>query len=216
MRSKDASVAPTLTSDKLEGTSLLVGLLLVVLGSVLLSAVQVLEFVSSSSLVGPLGLVHSVSDLGDLVVNVLESGSEGTVDTGLDGLSDGRGSDGLDELVQQVVVRVSDGELQGVDVDIDVLDREGAVTLVVGLEGDCGGERGQSVTASLAMLNTRSTNSPLTEIPFPPIKTSATPESLILGQPDFLRNWKMTSRRSAWIWLKPRVMMWCCWSGIDS
>jgi hypothetical protein len=152
MRSKDASVAPTLTSDKLEGTSLLVGLLLVVLGSVLLSAVQVLEFVSSSSLVGPLGLVHSVSDLGDLVVNVLESGSEGTVDTGLDGLSDGRGSDGLDELVQQVVVRVSDGELQGVDVDIDVLDREGAVTLVVGLEGDCGGERGRSVTTPLTML----------------------------------------------------------------
>lgn len=211
----NASVAPTLTSDKLEGTSLLVGLLLVVLGSVLLSAVQVLEFVSSSSLVGPLGLVHSVSDLGDLVVDVLESGSEGTVDTGLDGLSDGRGGDGLDELVQQVVVRVSNGELQGVNVDVDVLDREGAVTLVVGLEGDCRGERGQSVTALLAMVSTRS-DSPLTEIPFPPIKTSATPESLILGQPDFLRNWKMTSRRSAWIWLKPRVMMWCCWSGIDS
>lgn len=125
-----------LTGNNLEGTRLLVGLLLVLLGGVLLSAVQVLQLVSSSGLVGPLGLVHSVSDLGDLVVDVLEGGSEGTVDTGLDGLSDGRSGDGLDKLVQQVVVRVSDGKLQGVNVDVNVLDGESRVSLVVGLEGD--------------------------------------------------------------------------------
>jgi len=131
---------PRLTSDNLEGTGLLVGLLSVVLGGVLLSLVKSLELIRSGGLVALLGLVHSVSDLGDLVVDVLEGGSESTVDGSLDGLSDGRGGNGLDKLVEQVVVRVSDGKLEGVNVDINVLDREGAVSSVVGLEGDLDGD----------------------------------------------------------------------------
>lgn len=117
--------------DELEGTSLLVGLLGCVLRPVLLLGVHVLQRLCSRSFVRLLGILHSVSDFSELFIQTLEGSSQSGVDSSLDGVLDDTGGSGLDELVEKVVVRVSDRELQGVNVDINVLDTEHAVSSVL-------------------------------------------------------------------------------------
>ena len=123
--------------DELERSRLFVGLLSSVLRPVLLLGVHVLQCLGSRSLVRLLGVLHSVSDFSQLFIETLERGSEGGVDGSLDGVLDDTGGSGLDKLVENVVVRVLDRELQGVNVHVNVLDTEHAVSSVLnGLEID--------------------------------------------------------------------------------
>jgi len=112
-----------------EGTGGLLGLLLLLLGSVGLLRVQVLESLSSGGLVRLLGVIDSVSDLDKLVVEVTNGSSDGIVDSSLDSLLDDTGSDALDKLVEQVVLRVSDREGQGVDRGVDRVDSDDGIPL---------------------------------------------------------------------------------------
>jgi hypothetical protein len=107
-----------------ESTRSLLGLGLLLLGSVGLFAVQILESLSSGSLVRLLGVIDSVSDLDELVIEVTDGGSDSIVDSGLDSLLDDTGSDALDKLVEQVVLRVSDREGQGVDGSVNRVDSD--------------------------------------------------------------------------------------------
>jgi len=120
-----------LAGDKLEGAGLLIGLLGVVLGGLLLASVQVLQSLSPGGLIAPLGLVQTVADLDQLVIQVADGLADGTVDGGLDSTLDDTGGSGLDELVEQVVVRVGDRELQSTNVGLDGLGPDNRVTLVV-------------------------------------------------------------------------------------
>lgn len=106
MRMKTIAHLRLAVGDNPESTSLLLCLLLVLLCVPLLSVVQVLDGLSASGLVRLLGLIGSVSDLGDLRVGLLEGVAEGRRDSGLDGLLDDAGSGSLEELVQDVVCRV--------------------------------------------------------------------------------------------------------------
>ena len=124
-------------SDELERSRLFVGLVRSVLRSVLLLGVHVLQRLGSRSLVRHFSVLHSVSDFGELFIETLERGSKGGVHGSLNGVLDDTGGSGLDKLVENVVVRVLDGELQGVNVDVNVLDTEHAVSSVLnGLEVD--------------------------------------------------------------------------------
>jgi hypothetical protein len=81
---------------------LLLSLLLVVLGGSLLLLVVLLEGVRSrSSVVGVLGILHSVSDLDELVIDVAESGLDGLFDGGSDSLSDETSSERRENLREQ-------------------------------------------------------------------------------------------------------------------
>ena len=115
--------------DNSESTGSLLGLGLLLLGSVSLLRVQVLQSLSSSSLVRLLGIVDSVSDLDELVIEMTDSGSDSIVDSSLDSFLDGAGSERLDKLVEQVVFRVSDSEGQGVDGGVDRVDSDQRVSL---------------------------------------------------------------------------------------
>lgn len=110
--------------DDSECTRSLLGLGLLLLGSVGLFAVQVLESLSSGGLVRLLGVIDSVSDLDELVIEVTDGSSDSIVDSGLDSLLDDTGSDALDKLVEQVVLGVSDREGQGVDGGVDRVDSD--------------------------------------------------------------------------------------------
>jgi len=110
--------------DDSESTRSLLGLGLLLLGSVGLFAVQVLESLSSGGLVRLLGVIDSVSDLDELVIEVTDGGSDSIVDSGLDSLLDDTGSDALDKLVKQVVLGVSDREGQGVDGGVNRVDSD--------------------------------------------------------------------------------------------
>jgi len=123
--------------DNSESTGSLLGLLLLLLSSVGLLGVQVLESLSSSSLVRLLGVIDSVSDLDELVIEVTDSGSDSVVDSGLDSLLDDTSSDRLDKLIEQVVLGVSDGEGEGVNLSVDRVDSdEGVSSLLDRLELD--------------------------------------------------------------------------------
>lgn len=114
--------------DDSESTWGLLGLGLLLLRGVGLLGVQVLEGLCSGSLVRLLSVIDSVSDLDELVIEVTNSGSDGIVNGGLDGLLDGTGSDRLDKLVEQVVLRVSDRESEGVNGAVDVVDSDDRVS----------------------------------------------------------------------------------------
>lgn len=123
--------------DELEGTSLLVGLLRSVLCPVLLLGVHVLQRLCSRSFIRLLGILHSVSDFSELFVQTFKSGSQSGVNSSLNGVLDDTRGGGLDELIEKIVVRVSDGELQGVDVNVNILDTEHTVSSVLnGLQVD--------------------------------------------------------------------------------
>jgi len=117
--------------DNSESTGSLLGLGLLLLGSVSLLRVQVLQSLSSSSLVRLLGIVDSVSDLDELVIEMTDSGSDSIVDSSLDSFLDGAGSERLDKLVEQVVFRVSDSEGQGVDGGVDRVDSDQGISLLL-------------------------------------------------------------------------------------
>ena len=117
--------------DNSESTGSLLGLGLLLLGSVSLLRVQVLQSLSSSSLVRLLGIIDSVSDLDELVIEMTDSGSDSIVDSSLDSLLDGAGSERLDKLVEQVVFRVSDSEGQGVDGGVDRVDSDQGISLLL-------------------------------------------------------------------------------------
>lgn len=114
--------------DDSESTGSLLGLGLLLLSSVGLLRVQVLEGLSSGSLVRLLGVINSVSDLDELVIEVTDGSSDSIVDGGLDSLLDDTSSNALDELVEQVVLRVSDREGQGVDLSVDRVDSDQSVS----------------------------------------------------------------------------------------
>jgi len=123
--------------DNSESAGSLLGLLLLLLGLVSLLGVQVLESLSSGGLVRLLGVINSVSDLDELVVEVTDSSPDGVVDSGHDGLLDDTSSDALDKLVEQVVLGVSDGEGEGVNLSVDRVDSdEGVSSLLDRLELD--------------------------------------------------------------------------------
>ena len=86
--------------DNSESTWGLLGLFLLLLGSVGLLGVEVLQGLSSGSLVRLLGVIDSVSDLDELVIEVTDGRSDSIVDSGLDSLLDDTGSDRLDKLVK--------------------------------------------------------------------------------------------------------------------
>jgi hypothetical protein len=130
--------------DNLESASLLVDLVGLLPGVSLLSRVQVLEGLSSGGLVRLLRVVglamsardlhlelwctHSVSDLEQLLVSLIQSGSDGGRDGGLDSLLDDAGGGASDKLVKQIVLGVSDGPFEGVNVNLDVVDLEDSVS----------------------------------------------------------------------------------------
>ncbi len=64
------------------------------------------------------------------LLEVFETCLDGLVDSSLDRLLNDASSNTFDELVEQVVLRVTDGELHGVNIDVDVLDLEDLVTPV--------------------------------------------------------------------------------------
>lgn len=118
-------------SDKLELSSVLLGGVLVLLRLLSLTRVQLLERVSASGIVGPLGVVHGVADLQELVVDLAQTRADTSGEAGNDGLLDNTGSDALDKLVQEIVLAVSDLEGQGVQLDSDILGAEHLVPSVL-------------------------------------------------------------------------------------
>jgi len=115
--------------DDSESTRSLLGLGLLLLGSVGLLRVQVLQSLSSSSLVRLLGVIDSVSDLDELIIEMTDGGSDSIVDSSLDSLLDDTSSDRLDKLVKQVVLGVSDREGQGIDGGVDRVDSDQGISL---------------------------------------------------------------------------------------
>jgi hypothetical protein len=68
-----------------------------------------------------LGLGHPVANADELAVNILHASLNGVSDRFLDLLLDETGREGLQRLVQEIVLRVPDRELERVDLDDDVL-----------------------------------------------------------------------------------------------
>jgi hypothetical protein len=118
-------------SNELELPGGLLGVLLLRLGLLSLTCVHLLKGLLAGCLVRPLSVVHllsesssgskriaySVSDLQELLVNFIESSSDTGRESCNDGLLDDTRSDGLDKLVQKIVLAVSDLEGQSVKLD---------------------------------------------------------------------------------------------------
>lgn len=73
---------------------------------------------------GGLRGIHAVSDADKLSVDVLHTCGNGILDCLLNLLLDEAGDERLERLVEEVVLRVSNGELESVNFDVDVLDFE--------------------------------------------------------------------------------------------
>lgn len=101
------------------------------LGGLLLACVKVFKRLGSGRIVALLRLLNVVSDLSELVVKVTEGGADGNRDGSGNSLLDDTGGSSSDELVQQVVLRVSDGESEGVNLSLDIPDSENRVPPVV-------------------------------------------------------------------------------------
>lgn len=88
-----------------------------------------------------LGLVHTIANEDELSVNVLQASPDRVLDSFRDLLLDEARGEWAEGLVKEVVLRVADGELEGVDFDGDVLDVEdGGLVFAGGGEVDLDGE----------------------------------------------------------------------------
>jgi hypothetical protein len=65
-------------------------------------------------------MTHVVSNLDELLLNVVEGCSDSSLDSNGDGLLDHSRSNSLDKLIQQVVLGISDGEFKSIEGHVDV------------------------------------------------------------------------------------------------
>lgn len=75
---------------------------------------------------------HTITDRDELSIVVLEAGGDVVFDRLLGLFLDEAGSEGTNELVEDVALRVTDGELEGVNLDVNVLDFEDGSLVIVG------------------------------------------------------------------------------------
>ena len=71
-----------------------------------------------------LRLAHALADADELSIKVFEASRDGALQSLLNLLLDETGRERLERLVQHVVLRVADRELEGVDLHVHVLDLE--------------------------------------------------------------------------------------------
>lgn len=94
----------------------------------LLPLEQLLEGLSAVGVRTGGGFVHTVANADELSVNVFHAGGDSVFDSLLDLTFDETGRKGFESFVEGVVFRVADGELEGVQLHVDILDLEdGAV-----------------------------------------------------------------------------------------
>lgn len=99
------------------------------------------EDLSARRLVAILRLRHTITNTDELSINVFETGADSVLNSLLDLLLDETSGEGADGLVKKLVLRVTDRELEGINLDIDILDVEdGGLVLLSGGEVDGGGE----------------------------------------------------------------------------
>jgi len=84
----------------------------------------ILQHLSSGYTLSGLGLVHAIANSDELSVDVLETGPQCLFDRLLDLLLDETSSERTEGLVQEVVLRVADGELERINLDVDVVHLE--------------------------------------------------------------------------------------------
>lgn len=88
-----------------------------------------------------LGLVQSVSNLHELLVHVAQSSLDSLLDGESDGLLDESRGERSENLIGDIVLRLSDLEREGVDLSVDVLDEESVIFPLSGrLESHVNGE----------------------------------------------------------------------------
>lgn len=94
----------------------------------LLPLEQLLEGLSAVGVWASGGFVHTVAHADELSVDVFHAGSDGVFDGLLDLTFDETGRKGFEGFVEGVVLGVADGELEGVQLHVDILHLEdGAV-----------------------------------------------------------------------------------------
>ena len=81
----------------------------------------ILQHLSSGYTLSGLGLVHAIANSDELSVDVLETGPQRLFDRLLDLLLDETSSERTEGLVQEVVLRIADGELERVNLDVDIV-----------------------------------------------------------------------------------------------
>lgn len=75
---------------------------------------------------------HTITDRDRLSIEVLQTDGDIVLHGHLDLLLDEAGGERADKLVENIVLRVTDGELESVNLDIDVLDLEDGGLVFVG------------------------------------------------------------------------------------
>jgi hypothetical protein len=124
---------------------------------------------------------HTIPDADKLSIDIFHTGSNRSLDGCLDLLLDEPSRKWLEGFVQKVMLRVANGELEGVDLDHDALDLENTYPYRQGRDA-------QWPTAlRLVLFRMRNTKWKLTVRPSPPRTTSARPESAILIPVFFLK-----------------------------
>jgi hypothetical protein len=151
-------------------TSSLLRLLLCRL-SVLLLLVEVsLEGVDLVGTLLRVGVLNALEDVGDLLVGLLESGADSNLDRLGDGGLDEAGSEGTEEVDQGRVLRLANGELELVNLDLGLDDlRERENVSVDEREG----RKEDRHTLKAWFLRPVDSTWILPERPLPPRKTSA-------------------------------------------
>jgi len=93
-------------------------------GSISLRLEHISEDLSARSLIAVLSLSHTITNANELSIDVFETSTDRILNGLLDLLLDETSSERTDGLVKELVLGIADGELEGVDLDVDIFDVE--------------------------------------------------------------------------------------------
>lgn len=101
--------------------------------------------------------MHLVTNADELSIDVLQTGLDGVSDGLLDLLLDQTSSQWVESLVEKVVLGVTNVELEGVDLDLDIIDLEDGGVVLAGRDKSSGSLDKTSSTHCLSMMTTADT-----------------------------------------------------------
>jgi hypothetical protein len=169
----------------------------------------VLQDLGARSIVVGLSLGHTIANLDELSIDVFEASPDRVLDGLWDLLLDEPSGERAEGLVEQVVLRVADGELERVDLDGDVLDVEDGGLVFAG-RGKVNFD-GETFAAEEDVCETRVLD--LWDATLL-LEVEGDCWRMVSANKKRKSNRNAPSRMSAWIWLKVRVRLWLCLSGM--